>query len=305
MKLSTFDIFKKLKPMGNNWVALEGDTLLKYQRVLLHMASEIIEAFEKHGICYQLSGGTALGAVRHHGFIPWDDDIDLNVLSSDMDKIQEMLKNEFGNKYCFQDCHDPAYGNVTGKIRLRGSVSRSREDEGMSECGFAIDLFPIENLFDNKVLYLIHGVLCMALGFCLSCRKFYEKRTMYRRLEKQYPEIRKVFETKIILGRIFAIMSVQKWVILTNKCYRLCRDTHSKKVGIPSGRGHYFTETYLRRGMINMEYIQFEDHYWKIATNYNEYLSKLFGPDYLQIPSKDKIEKHYLMELQFPDDIVL
>ena len=303
MNFSTFDLFKKTSHLNTDgFIVLEGETLQRYQQILLQMAEEIISACEEKGIYYQLSGGTALGAVRHKGFIPWDDDIDLNLMSGDLPRLAEVLKEKYGEKYVLQDCFDPEYGNVTGKIRLHGSVARSREDVDIRECGFSIDLFPIENLFDNSLLYVIHGLFCMGFGFLLSCRKFYERRFFYQRIAAQAPEVKRIFETKIFIGRLLSFMSVQRWCILTNACYSLCKNNHSRRVGIPSGRRHYFGETYSRDGMIRTSPMVFEGHMWQVALNYDEYLRKLYGPDYMTPPVKEEQEKHFLLELRFPNE---
>jgi|GEM_PF-119073 LPS biosynthesis protein len=302
MKLSTFETLKNLRSDSEQLIRVDGETLVRYQETLLHMAEDIIAVCEEKKIYYQLSGGTVLGAVRHGGFIPWDDDIDLNIRSGDMKRLADALRERYGDRYHVQNCYDPEYGNVTGKVRLRGSVARSRDDVGMKECGFAIDLFPIENYFDNPLLYWLHGVLCMGTGFLLSCRRFYENREFYRKLEDGAPEVRKTFERKIFIGSLISFLSVRRWSIITNACYSLCRNRKTKRVGIPSGRGHYFKETYSREGMIRRILANFEGHRWAIPKDYKDYLRKLYGRDYMTLPPEEKREKHFLLELQFPED---
>ena len=302
MKLSTFETFKNLRPVSEKMILVDGETLTRYQRTLLHMAEEIIAVCEEKKIYYQLSGGTVLGAVRHGGFIPWDDDIDLNIRSGDMGRLADALRERYGDRYHVQNCYDSEYGNVTGKVRLCGSVARSRDDVGLKECGFAIDLFPIENYYDNPVLYRLHGVLCMGMGFLLSCRRFFQNRVFYRELEADAPEVKKVFERKIFIGALISFLSVRRWAIITNACYSMCRNKNTKRVGIPSGRGHYFGETYTRKGMIRRVLMPFEGHKWAVPKDYKDYLQKLYGSDYMMLPPEEKREKHFLLELQFPED---
>ena len=303
MNLSTFETFKKLHFNSNDFILVEGETLQKYQKVLLHMAEDIISVCEEKKIFYQLSGGSVLGAIRHKGFIPWDDDIDLNILSGDMERLTDALKDKYGEKYYVQNCYEPEYGNTLGKIRLRNSIAKNRDDLGLKECGFAIDLFPIENYFDNPILYCIHGVICMGTGFLLSCRKFYKNRVLYRKIEAESPEVKKVFERKIFIGALLSFLSVRRWAIITNWCYSLCKNIKTKRVGIPSGRGHYFAETYLREGMIKTVYKPFEGHMWRVPQKYKSYLRKLYGKDYMSLPPVEKREKHFLLELQFPKKV--
>ncbi len=303
MKLSTFETFKKLRFNSKDYILVDGELLKRYQQVLLRMAEDIISVCEEKKIFYQLSGGTVLGAVRHGGFIPWDDDIDLNILSKDVGRLANALTEKYGDKYYIQNCYDKEYGNAIGKVRLRGSVARGRDDFDLKECGFAIDLFFIENYFDNSLLYNIHGLACMGAGFLLSCRRFYNNRILYRKLERENPGVKSVFEKKIFIGAVLSLISVRRFAIFTNWCYNLCKNRHSKKVGIPSGRGHYFKETYLREGMLHTVRRKFEGHMWRIPKNYDDYLQKLYGSDYMILPPEEKREMHFLLELTFPENM--
>ena len=93
MKLSTFDALKRIQSKNAvQYVCMEGEILKKYHQILLEIASDIISVCEKEKIVYQLSGGTALGAVRHKGFIPWDDDLDINILGSQCDEFIEKFE---------------------------------------------------------------------------------------------------------------------------------------------------------------------------------------------------------------------
>ena len=60
-------------------IILDEQQLQRYQAELLKIGKDVAQAFEDYGIEYSLSGGSILGAIRHQGFIPWDDDIDLNI----------------------------------------------------------------------------------------------------------------------------------------------------------------------------------------------------------------------------------
>lgn len=76
MGLSTVSLFKNLKFSDEKYIHLEGDLLKRYQNSLLKIMEDIVSVCEEENIYYSLSGGSALGAIRHKGFIPWDDDMD-------------------------------------------------------------------------------------------------------------------------------------------------------------------------------------------------------------------------------------
>ena len=81
----------------------EGSTLRKAQMRMLEILKIVDSIFSKHHIDYYLDGGTLLGAVRHGGFIPWDDDIDISVRREDFSRIKRVLQKELPNNLVFQD----------------------------------------------------------------------------------------------------------------------------------------------------------------------------------------------------------
>ena len=81
----------------------EGSTLRKAQMRMLEILKIVDSIFSKHHIDYYLDGGTLLGAVRHGGFIPWDDDIDISVRREDFSRIKRVLQKELPDNLVFQD----------------------------------------------------------------------------------------------------------------------------------------------------------------------------------------------------------
>ena len=310
---SPFDFFKLVSKYSEGMIRIDGDLLRKYQKVVLSIAEDVIGVCEEEGVTYHLTGGTALGAVRHHGFIPWDDDIDIDILGSDFDRFVEAFGRKFPEKYSIQTCRTPQYGIMINKIRLRDSVMRGKEDLESTECGIFVDLIRIENTFDNAVLRKVHGFFCMGMGFLLSCRNFYKNRRLMLRLleslaenpafeeKKQLKEIRRVFRTKIRIGRLLAFMTVRRWAILTQWCYGLCRNDRSEYVSVPGGRNHYFGEMYRRDCFVESVPMEYEGHMWNVPRDYDAYLRNMYG-DYRKLPAPEEREEHVILELQFPEN---
>ena len=102
---------------------MEKDLLRKVQLTQLEIAKEIHRVCEENDIRYFLSDGTFLGAVRHQGFIPWDDDMDIGMLREDYEKFCRIAPQKLGEKYVFQNWYtDPNYGLPFGKVMKRGTV---------------------------------------------------------------------------------------------------------------------------------------------------------------------------------------
>ena len=175
MSLSTLEVFKHIQPEGA--VVLTDEQLLDLQKTLNGILRDIVSVCAKHHLRYFLGGGSALGAIRHHGFIPWDDDIDINMPREDHDRFVQVFRQEFGTKYWVHTPEETAgYGLLLSRVLLKGTSVRTREDFHNPECGAFIDIFVIENTYDNAFLRNIHGFGCMAFGFAQSCRKFFHKK---------------------------------------------------------------------------------------------------------------------------------
>ena len=117
MNLSTNDTVKRLSP-HDGVAELSGDTLLRLQKVLTEMLRDVVGICRDHGIDYTLGGGVCLGAVRHGGFIPWDDDIDFNIPRRDASRLLQVLRETRSEKYWVHDVRST--DNYTlGLIRVR------------------------------------------------------------------------------------------------------------------------------------------------------------------------------------------
>lgn len=298
MKLSTFDAFKHAG-QNSETIEVSGSNLLALQRVLKVVLADVVAACEQCGARYTLSGGTCLGAVRHKGFIPWDDDLDLNILHGDFEKLQNALERMFPGKYSFQvPGVTLAYDLAFPRIRLNGTVVRTRDDfdKPAEECGVYVDVFYLENAPSNALARSLHGLVSMALGLFYSCRRFAAYSDQYKALLGNDKDALKAFAVKERIGRLVSFWPPDQWTKVWDNWNSCCKDDRSSYMTIPVGRKHYFGETQPRAVFFPVSEGRFGELAAALPGNADAYLSKLYGPDYMALPNVEDREVHSVFE---------
>lgn len=151
-------------------------TVKDVQNILLPILLDIDKICKKHDIPYFLIAGTCLGAVRHRGFIPWDDDLDIGMMRSDYERFISILKTELPNEYVFQCFDTHKEYNVTipaMKIRKKGTYVRERNILLDNKCvdgnGLFVDVFIYDFVSANKVVDICNRIpeylLMPVIGF--------------------------------------------------------------------------------------------------------------------------------------------
>lgn len=290
MRLSTVDAFKHLN--SNQCITLSDQQLNGLQQVLFSILLDIDEVCREHGLYYVLSGGTALGAVRHQGFIPWDDDIDINMPRADYERFIPLFQHKHGKHYWI---HTPEktdnYGLLLARIRLKGTSVKTREDFFCEECGAFVDIFIIENTFNHVIPRVFHGFISNTLGLIVSCRKFYRDRNYLLPLVSENKKLRKIFQIKVIIGFLISFLSINVWTRLATCWNGLYSNQKSKYVVIPAGRKHYFGELYRRETICKAQFMLFEGTMLPCPVDTDYYLKRLYG-SYMVFPKESDREKH-------------
>ena len=298
MGLSTFDAYKHLEAEGA--VPLEGERLAALQRRIVSILDDILVVARETGVRLILGGGTALGAARHGGFIPWDDDLDVNMPRADWPRFRDAFSTRFAEKYAiFEPGAPKSYGLCFPRIRLRGTSFVTREDlvDPPACPGVFVDVFLSEAAPDNPVLRRLHGLGSLALGFLYSCRKAFAERRWHRRWGLKGG----AFRVKRIAGFFVAFASLGFWTRLWDWWNGLCRNESSRFVTYPVGRRHYFGELAPRAGLMPGEALDFEGRKCPCAASMKDYMTRLYGPDYMTPPPESDRERHVVFRPFFLD----
>lgn len=130
----------------------EPEILERLHNVQLEILEDFIRVCEKHDLTYFAVYGTAIGAVRHQGFIPWDDDIDVGMLREDYNKFYEVFEEELSEKYMLLTPEiDDRYACTVTHIQRKGTkfISEASQDLKCEQCIF-MDIFPFDAVANNE-----------------------------------------------------------------------------------------------------------------------------------------------------------
>ena len=124
----------------------EGSLLRRQQLIMLEMVTELDRICKKHDVQYFLFWGSLLGAIRHDGFIPWDDDLDVGMLRKDYIKLMKVLPDELPEHIALQSNDtDRNYFYFYAKLRdKRSFLDEGNYDRVFKERGIFIDIFPVD-----------------------------------------------------------------------------------------------------------------------------------------------------------------
>lgn len=282
---------------------LTDEEVVKLRATFLRAYRDLAACCEKYKLTVMLIGGTVIGAVRHKGFIPWDDDLDVAMPRDDFEKLKRVFVKELGDKYILSS---PNYKNNANnrfpmmlvKDTLFVEAGNSAEDEVSK---IKIDIFIIENVPSNPLIQKIKGVWCSVLMAMGSYEETYENQDeCLKKYMCKTKEGTKAYKRRIFFGRLFSFYKFQKWMNIVDRACQYKKKTNL--MGIPSGRGHYFGEIRPAKTFLPTSIGEFEGIKVKMPGNTDDYLTNLYGRDYMTLPPIEKRERHFIMDIKFKEN---
>ena len=266
------------------------DQLKKVQEIQLEMAIEVKRICDKNNIEYFIIAGTLLGAVRHKGFIPWDDDLDIGMLREDYDQFIKCAQKELSSKYFLQTWDtDDGFGLPIAKIRKNGTkfVEKSAAKTSGHE-GIYIDIFPFDNVPTGKVAKKIHAISTYVLKRLILCNVGYELWLDGGKFKKVVYKAVNSIAQKTSLDRNKQLLEKQM------KKFNSAKTEYVVAIG---GAYGYSRESIKREWVENLALIQFENVEFMCPKDYDSYLTYFYG-DYMTPPPEEKrFNRHGIIEI--------
>ena len=266
--------------------------MIEQQRQLQMTELEILKCVDsfckQNNIRYSLYGGTLLGAVRHHGFIPWDDDLDICMLRSEYERFITLWKSEKHVGLIFQNKDtEPDFTQSFSKVRKDHTTFIQEYDIGkMYHKGIFVDIFPIDR-YPRGINGKLYKFATMLYQQC--CREFVPPQNKSSKIERTISSIFLACTNHVLRNRIRK--ALLNWFINFDKQSDLdlvSNETISTlRIKYPHDMADNYTE------------LEFEGMLFPVWSRYNEALSIRYG-DYLQLPPEnERTWTHHPISLNF------
>ena len=250
---------------------------------------DITEAFHnfcvENNIKYSLGCGSLLGAIRHNGFIPWDDDIDVYLKRKDYEKLVQMFPSLLKNKYVFVSIErDDTWNKTYGKIYDSRTLLIEPLGKSEKQIGINIDVYPIDYVPANKFKWKLYDKIRRFLQNSITA-----KTTRVRKNRKFWINIVVVF-----LKVMWSIVPTRRLALFSNYLAQFY-DGKEHVFLFETSQGERVKERFLASAFDEVVLHNFEDRKFYIMTGYDEYLTKAYG-NYMQLPPVEKRYTHNIVD---------
>lgn len=255
---------------------MDNKILRKVQLAQVIALDEIVRICDTHGLRYYLAGGSMLGAVRHGGFIPWDDDLDISMPRDDYERFAEICESELGEEFELQSVEkEPNYNLFLAKVRIKNTrlVDRVTANLDINQ-GIYVDIFPLDNCdgIDKALIKRAKrfGTLAKIKAVKLGIAR---KTGFIKNLS--------IFAVRLFAG-FMSIDSLNKKVYKTMTCHK----GGDMYINFCSQYG-YKRQTMPKQWFGNGTPYMFEGKEYMLPSEYDKVLINIYK-DYMKLPPKEK-----------------
>lgn len=256
----------------------DDETLKHLQKVQLIILKDFIKICEDNDLTYSIYGGSLLGTIRHKGFIPWDDDIDVIMFRKDFDRLNEILEKNLDEKYKFINIlNEDTYHYTWARLTLKNTIfAEWWADQVDYTPNIFLDIFILDNVPNNKIKRKIH----LFRGFILN------QLTMYAYIKFDNESgLKKIFQQT--LHYLLKIMPISASTIKKRcvKIYSKYKDEECDAVcDFPAVCQ---LPVYEKKDFLPLKKSEFENIKVNIPNNPDKILTRIYG-NYMELPPEDK-----------------
>lgn len=258
---------------------MEQISIKESKEIQVNILKYIDAVCKNNNISYSLAYGTMLGAVRHKGFIPWDDDIDICLLREEYDKLLGILKHDSNVNLITKETKNNYYSYA--KVCDPNTFQIEEGYPEIEELGVFVDIFPIDNIPGNKIKRFFYAKLLYLFD-----------RLIYTSVKTIYFTSTSLIKTiiKFILFTPLALVSkiigTKNLVYKTEKLMLKYKNANTRFVGfLPNKYG--YKEAFPMEIFDRYSTYEFEGYMLMGISDYDSYLKMLYG-DYMQLPPEEK-----------------
>ena len=271
---------------------VKDETVIKMQSVVYGILCEIDAYCKENNIKYFLSGGTCLGAVRHHGFIPWDDDGDIMMPRDDYEKFIRSFGQNTKSRYRIITLDNDPKCNLPYARVWDPDTRVIHKTIYAPEIGVSVDVFPIDGVSNSKTRRKIFYWRLKVLDTISS-----------EAIRKQFSERHRFIAIRKIVGRIARVFGAHAFASRMNALAKRTSYNTSDLVACSLPAHYGERETIEKKHMSEAVYMDFESSKFPVPSGYDVYLTNLYGKDYMKVPDGPKDGQHLdVWEVHFNDN---
>lgn len=265
-------------------------TLKKIQDIELMILKDFIKICEDNDLDYYMYGGSLLGTIRHNGFIPWDDDVDVIMFRDDFEKFKQIVMSSNNEKYEILSYEtEDDYFYLFFKFMLKGTKF---EESWISQVNFHIglnmDVFVIDSLNKNKFKRF----------YQIKKNYFYNKLIIMSQVKlPNLPFMSKI--TSHFIYYILKIFGIKPSMVIRRNLNFLKKYGDDDSDVLFDVTAQAYPQIFNRDDFKPIKKVKFEDIYVNVPKNYDKILRNIFGDHYMELPPEDKRYNHPIDIIDF------
>ncbi len=244
------------------------------KQIQIEILQSVHDFCVQNNIKYSLAFGTLIGAIRHQGYIPWDDDIDIMMFRKDYEKFVNTYKHPIFKVYDYR--LDADYVHPYAKVADTRTILE--EQANMKDIGINIDIFPLDNLYNTREdsVEFLKSLTPLKRKYRMKILKPSRKNVWWKRIAINLSKI-------LVIGTSLKQMAGE-----LNRRIAQISNNEARFVGTPAGTDPYAIKSLFERQLFDTTItVKFEDRKFNAAAGYDKILRDFYG-DYMQLPPVEK-----------------